>query len=167
MCELWDVYNKEKLALGKTVIRGNDCLPGEYHLVVLSIIVNSDFKLLMTKRSKEKKLPGKWETTAGSVIAGETSIDGMKRELNEEIGINIEVKMEDLIHSFIYEDGIFDVYYFIKDIELENTKLQETEVDEIKYVKYDEFSEMYKKNEIVENLSVIFELKKQGIITFG
>ena len=33
---------------------------------------------------------GKWEDTHGGVKAGEDSIDGIKRELKEELGINVD-----------------------------------------------------------------------------
>ena len=62
--------------------------PGEYHMAVIVVIVNSRGEVLLTRRAKEKDLcPGWWENTGGSVLAGETSLEAILRELREETGI--------------------------------------------------------------------------------
>lgn len=41
------------------------------------------------KRKSNKIHGGMWEATDGLVISGENSIQGIKRELQEEIGLNV------------------------------------------------------------------------------
>lgn len=88
--ELWDLYDRNRIPLGKTHVRGKKMKCGEYHLVVDIVSVNQDNKILITKRHPEKNYGGLWETTGGSAIAGETSINASVRELFEETGLKVK-----------------------------------------------------------------------------
>lgn len=88
--ELWDVYDINKRFTGKVIDRHSDerLKEGEYHLVVEAIIINSKGEILLNKRSKFKnKYPNMWESTAGSCIKGENSLQSMLREIREELGV--------------------------------------------------------------------------------
>ena len=57
MPELWDVYDRNKKKIGKTVERGINALKeGEYHIAVAGIILNSKNEILITKRAAHKEL---------------------------------------------------------------------------------------------------------------
>lgn len=57
--------------------------------VVHAIIKQGD-KFLLGKRSLAKRCgPGYWATIGGSVEAGESLEDGLRRECSEEIGVNV------------------------------------------------------------------------------
>ena len=59
--------------------------------IVLTGIVKDDNELLIVKRSENDDLyPGAWEFPGGHLENGETLKDGLKRELFEEIGFNID-----------------------------------------------------------------------------
>ncbi len=86
--EIWDVYDTNRNRTGKTVERKNVVLQkGEYHIVVTAIILNEKNEILISKRAPYKKHGGMWECNGGSVVAGETSIEGILREVKEELGI--------------------------------------------------------------------------------
>ena len=86
--ELWDLYDEHRAPLGRTHQRGLPLAPGEYHLAVIVVIVNSRGEVLLTRRSPEKAVcPGWWENTGGAVQAGETSRQAILRELEEETGL--------------------------------------------------------------------------------
>ncbi len=55
----------------------------------------------MTQRKLNKIKGGMWEPTTGLVISGETSKQGALRELNEEIGIELEEQDIDLVKEII------------------------------------------------------------------
>jgi 8-oxo-dGTP pyrophosphatase MutT (NUDIX family) len=57
----------------------------------LGIIVNNDNQILLLKRNPniEQWQPGKWALVGGSVEEGETPEEACKREIKEEIGLNI------------------------------------------------------------------------------
>ena len=67
---------------------GYEFKDGEYHVVVTGIIFNSKYEILISKRASWKKYGGLWECNGGSILAGETSLEGILRELKEELGIS-------------------------------------------------------------------------------
>ena len=80
--ELWDLYDKDRRPLGRTHQRGLPVPPGAYHLAVIVVILNPKGEVLLTRRAPEKDAcPGWWENTGGSVLAGETSLEAITREL--------------------------------------------------------------------------------------
>lgn len=87
--ELWDVYDKDRNKVGRTHLRGNTLENGDYHLVVHVWIVNSDGLILVSQRHPSKPFGNLWECVGGSVLAGESSLEGALREVNEEIGISL------------------------------------------------------------------------------
>ena len=55
-------------------------------------IFNNEGKLFITKRGKKAKNErGKWEIPGGGVEFGETFQEALKREMKEEIGVEIEI----------------------------------------------------------------------------
>lgn len=96
-------------------------------------ILNSNGQLLMQQRSLTKhNFPGMWDMTGGCVQAGETSLDAIKRELQEELGVVIkDTELEYLFRfpaSRNSKPMFLDVYILVKDIELESLQLQAEEV---------------------------------------
>ncbi len=56
-------------------------------------IFNTEGKLFITLRGKEAKNErGKWEISGGSVEFGETFQEAIKREIKEEVGVEVEYK---------------------------------------------------------------------------
>ena len=52
------------------------------------LILDSDYKILLSKRKKNKHLPGLWEFPGGKIEVGETPEIALKRELKEELNID-------------------------------------------------------------------------------
>lgn len=60
--------------------------------IVLTGILKSDDLLLIVKRNENDDLyPGAWEFPGGHLEDGETLLEGLKRELQEEIGFDKEI----------------------------------------------------------------------------
>ncbi|MEM5566641.1 (deoxy)nucleoside triphosphate pyrophosphohydrolase [Psychroserpens sp. AS72] len=59
---------------------------------VTCAIIHFGDKILAVQRSKNMKLPLKWEFAGGKIEEGESEIDCIKREIFEELNIQIEVK---------------------------------------------------------------------------
>lgn len=156
MGELWDVYDINKNKTGKIAERGVTKLQnGEYHIAVQAVIINSKGDILISKRAAYKKYGLMWELNGGSILKGETSIEGMIRELKEELGITV-----------ISEDAIFfkevrrerdesyikELWLFRKDIEIEEITFPDGEAIEAKWVTINQFIDMFNKEEIVPNV---------------
>jgi isopentenyldiphosphate isomerase len=148
--EYWDLYNNKRQKINKLHKRGEETKKGEYHIVVNIWIKNSENKLIITQRHPDKPFPLKWECSGGSVIAGEDSVTGALREVEEEIGIKLNPKNGQLIFTRQRESDFKDTYLFKENINIKNTKLQETEVVDIKMVTFNELKEMVNKREIAE-----------------
>ena len=58
--------------------------------VIAAIIVN-DGKVLITQRKPTDRFPNKWEFPGGTIEDGETPEECLKRELKEELDIDVDV----------------------------------------------------------------------------
>lgn len=82
MSELWDIYDIDKKKTGRTAKRDEyQFKEGEYHIVVTGIIMNSKNEILISKRAAHKECGLMWECNGGSILVGETSLEGIIREL--------------------------------------------------------------------------------------
>ncbi len=90
--ELWDLYNAHGQRTGQTLTRGEVIPDGLFHLVADIAVRHTDGSFLFTLRDCNKPVfPGKWEFGAGgSVVKGEEALDGARRELLEETGIEAD-----------------------------------------------------------------------------
>lgn len=69
------------------------------------ILFNS--KILVTQRAEKMSLPLKWEFPGGKIEEGENVIECIKREIKEEINIEIEVVKQ--LSNRIYNYGTFTI----------------------------------------------------------
>ena len=165
MAEKLDVYNIDKKRTGKVIERkqGVTLNKGEYIISAQCWTVNSEGKILLTQRSLNKNNGGKWEPTGGLVISGETSKQGIKRELKEEIGLDIEDDKIRLIKEIVEENeklNFFrDIYLIKEDINLDELSFDD-EVIDAKYVTIEEFSKMIENNESFEWLKYFLDVMK-------
>lgn len=58
-------------------------------LVAAAALVDSDNRVLLSKRPEGKQLAGLWEFPGGKVDPGETPEEALIRELDEELGIEV------------------------------------------------------------------------------
>lgn len=151
--EALDIYDKNRQLTGKTMNRNQGkiaLLDGEYVIQVKCWILNEENKVLLTQRRKDKYNGGMWEPTGGLVTSGETSIQAIKRELYEEIGIKVSDKDLELIKSFMDEHFFRDVYLIRNNIKIHDLKFVDREVVDAKYVTIDEFEKMLNEEQINE-----------------
>lgn len=96
--------------------------------IVLTGILKDNDEFLVVKRSENDELyPGAWEFPGGHLENGETLKEGLKRELTEEIGFNLE-----------FEPIITHYYDEIKD--KNNEMIHDLEIDFIINVNKSEFN---------------------------
>lgn len=167
MEELWDIYDINRKKIGKFARRDVDKLQaGEYHVVVTGIMINSRNEILIGKRAAHKTHPLMWECSGGSILAGETSLDGMLRELKEELGVEF-TKEEAIFLKEIRRDKIppdfKDLWIFHKDIDIQDLTFPDKEVIEAKWVTIKEFMRMYKNKEIVQSVDFGEEEYKEAL----
>ncbi len=142
--ELWDIYDRNGNATGRTKARGEALLDGEYHLGASLWIVNAKGELLIQKRAPGKRLhPNKWSITGGAVMAGENSSTACVREVAEEIGLELTVQDITFLSRYVGTDIIYDDYIVILDFALSDSVLQAEEVSEIKWASIGEIKTLF------------------------
>lgn len=163
--EIWDLFDRERNPLGNQHIRGQLMTAGEYHVVVEIFTFNRDGKLLVTQRDAAKTYPLLWECTGGSVTAGETSLIGAVRELEEETGIVADSKDLNHIGSLRKDNYFLDSYIWKSSRQLEPTdlKLQDGEVCSAKFVTVAEWEAMNNEKLVVPKVWERFKLYSSRI----
>jgi 8-oxo-dGTP diphosphatase len=74
---------------------------------VTCAIIIIDNKILVTQRSEKMKLPLKWEFPGGKLQENESEIECIKREIKEEL--NIEIDVINRLSNSIYDYGTFKI----------------------------------------------------------
>ena len=164
MSEFIDVYTNKKERTGKVIERKQGVLleEGEYIITVTCWIINHDGEILLTQRNAKKQYGGMWEPTTGVVISGESSLQGVLRELKEEIGLTINPSEIEFVKEMIEKRQDFsffrDVYFIKKDISIDTIHFLDGEVVNAKYVTIEELEKMIMDEEAFEYLQYFFEL---------
>ncbi|MBZ4681336.1 (deoxy)nucleoside triphosphate pyrophosphohydrolase [Thermodesulfobacterium sp.] len=77
---------------------------------VVAGFIEKDGKVLVVKRPTDKKRGGLWEFPGGKVEAGESLQEALKRELKEELGI--EVRVGEVLEKikYVYPDEEIELF---------------------------------------------------------
>lgn len=75
-------------------------------------VLEKEGKHFLVRQSKNKPLGGQWRHPGGSFLKGERDIDGVTRELKEEVGLDVDVIDKKPIHieKIDYKPGYFGFY---------------------------------------------------------
>lgn len=153
--ELRDLYDENKQLTGEKIYKGQDVPKGRYYITVVVFIQNNKNEFLLQKRVKKKD--GKWATTGGHPVSGETSKQGIITEIKEELGINIVEENVKLFKTIKTEDDFVDIYYLKEDIDINEIKIQKEEVEDVKWATIDEIQEMIQQEIFSESHKAFFE----------
>lgn len=127
--------------------------PQKTHMAVNILIVNGKGEVLVQQRSYAKKFGGGlWEVSAGGhVNAGEKPADAARRELFEELGIKVNLKLI-AKKLFRYEKQSELVYLFSGKYEGQFS-YDRNEIEELEWIKLDELEGfLRRKNNTLSNL---------------
>ena len=110
--ELLDIYDDNGNKTGRIIERGDKSVKlskNEHIAISVIFIENDNGEFLIQKTSKEKG--NIYSSTGGHVDSGETPITAIKREVKEELGIDIS---NDLIEEYGYKIYILfkEKYWF-------------------------------------------------------
>ena len=134
--EVWDILDKNGNPTGKTVVRGKRGLSkGEYHLVVHIWVIDKNGNFLIQRRSDDRPLmPGEWAATGGSAFSNESSRHAAKRELCEELGIDLDSGRFTLAKRMLRRFSITDVWAVRYDTDISKLVLQSDEVSQVNWL---------------------------------
>ncbi|MBI2029255.1 NUDIX domain-containing protein [Candidatus Gottesmanbacteria bacterium] len=122
-------------------------------------IIQKDNHFLLVKRSKkETHAPGKWSLVGGKVENPSAILpvleDTLRREIKEEVNIEVENEMKYLTSSFFTTDdkkSVIDIVFLCKYKSGQLSLVDRNELSEIKWMSYEE---------IMENQEIISFTKK-------
>ena len=121
----------------------NNVPNGCYISVVGVVIINENDEILLQKRSRFKRAnPSKWGICGGKVDLGETPLEAGIRETLEEIGILLNREELKFLTMDTNEKLHFTVYYVRRNVDVNECKLQEEELEEVKYFKIEELEDL-------------------------
>ena len=155
--EYLDLYDENQNLIGEKILRNKDMKPkiGKYIKIVIVFIKNDEDKFLIQKTSKQKG--SVWATTGGLVSSGYTSDETIVKEIGEELGLIVDFNELKHICTEKREFSFQDVYYLEKNINIEDIKIQEEEVEFVKWLSIDEIKELIKNNEFRKGNIEAFE----------
>ncbi len=88
-------------------------LPGRRRIaVVAAVLQQPDGCFLLAQRPPGKVYAGYWEFPGGKVEAGESPLQALRRELHEELGIDVTEAYPWLIREFDYEHADVRLHFF-------------------------------------------------------
>lgn len=82
------------------------------HVRVVGAMIERNGRYLITQRPPTASLPLLWEFPGGRVEEGESDEDALRRELREEMAIEVEVGEETMFVSHAYPDYDIDFRVF-------------------------------------------------------
>ena len=132
-----DVWMMPVIAMEDTTINKNDRI---CQFRIEKIQPGIDF--VEVERLGNKNRGGMWEDTHGGVQSGETSMQAMRRELKEEIGLDVKEEELKLVRSLKRKNIYRDCYVLFKDIDIKDISFNDNEVMDCKYVSLEKFEEM-------------------------
>ena len=163
--ELNDVYDKDRNLTGAVHKRGTPWKAGQYGLVVCVWVYDDAGHLLLTRRAPGKSFAGTWENSGGAAKAGESSLQAIRRELQEETGIQAEEAELRYMGSDKDRNTHYDFYCLRRNIPIEQVMLQPGETDAVQWASLADIHKLIEQKQICKVIARQFlrqepELKK-------
>lgn len=115
-------------------------------------------QFLMQKRSMRKKVyPGRWSVTGGAVDLGESTVDAVYRECKEELGIDVNPDKVELMMSVKRKNVFVDIFLDKENWNINDLKLQEEEVDDVKWFERKELKTIIEGRETSDSIIKYFD----------
>ena len=165
--ELVDLYNEDRLPLGRTAERSACRGAGEYRTVVHVCVFDRRGRMLIQRRAPEKFIwPDLWDVSVGGgVDAGETSRQGAEREFREELGVSLDLEGLRPSVTVNFDGGFDDFYLLTRDLNLEDLTLQKEEVKDVRWAAPEEVLDMAEQGTFIPYpksfLQFLFDMRAQ------
>lgn len=162
--EMIDLITQEGSLTGKVAERKQIHREGLLHhasgLIILRKIIGRGYEILSQQRSyKKDKNAGLWDLSAsGHVPSGQSPLESLNREIEEELGLFIKEDLH-LLGKFwrhekhgenFIENELDYIYILIKDVDIEDIKVQEEEVEEVDWLSIEDFKKKLITHEAVQ-----------------
>lgn len=144
MAEIIDLYNVDREPTGLTAVRGEPLPPGTFRMVVHVCIFNSKGEMLIQRRADDiAHWPSYWDVSVGGgARTRDTSRGAAHREIQEELGLDIDFNDKRPVITVNFSDGFDDFYTLETDISVDDLCLQREEVAAARWANRDEIEAM-------------------------
>lgn len=175
MPEMIDVLDENGVKTGRVATREQVHREGLWHRCIVVAILNDKNEILLQQRSHNKeKNADMWDiSVAGHISAGQDSLSAAAREINEEVSVNLGryIDISDFRYMFChrgeqeYENGIIERQFYDffilrqPNLHLEDIKMQESEVQAIKFCTMSELRTLISNHELVERDAIYAALE--------
>ncbi len=141
--EFFDLYDRNRQRIGKTLVRGASAPEGTYRLAVHVCLFDRNKQMLIQHRQPfKRKWSGLWDlSAAGSAVSGEDSHVAAERETMEELGVCIDLSNIQPALTVHWSKGFDDVYILTLQRH-PSLRLQAEEVMEAKWASREEILQM-------------------------
>lgn len=153
--EIRDVYDINKNLTGETYKKGEKLTEGKYALIVITFIQNSKGEFLIQYTSEAKG--HEWSSTGGHPKSGESSRKGIRTEVLEELGVDIDENEFEFVTTLFRGPGFFDIYYVKKDIDIKDIVVQDNEVEKVKWATVNEIDHMIENGEFQKTHTLAYK----------
>ena len=172
--ELIDVLDENGIKTGEIFSRDEIHKRGLWHRAIVVAIINEKNEVLLQQRAANKeKNAGMWDiSVAGHITTKQDALSAAAREINEEVSVNLgyNIDIKDFRYMFSYrtqqkysqdfiENQFYDFFILRKEnLKIEDIKIQESEVQAVKFVNINELLKMQEEKKIVDRKPVYDEL---------
>ena len=154
--EFFDVYNDKKEKTGEKLPRkGSFLKEGQYQLIVLALL---------------KWAAGDWEVSGGGVQSGETSFEGVCREVREETGIDVSHAEGGCVYTYSNVDlkrgdnYFVDIYHFHLDFDEKDVCLQKSEAIGFQIVPFAEIRKLAEAGKFLHYTRILEAFDSEGYV---
>ena len=139
--EYLQVFDEKKKALKDKVSRDEKYnLPdGKHFMIVLIFIENENGKFLLQKTSKARN--SCIATTGGHVTYGDSALETVVKECKEELGIDLSEDEISYVDTVLFKNAFIETFY---------TKMEDEEVESVRWYTQDEISIFIENNQLRE-----------------
>lgn len=172
--EYFDILNEDGSITSQKSSRRDVHLHGYFHSGIMVFIIDENFNVLIQKRVNTKDSnPGKWDVScAGHVQSGEEYLFAAKRELFEELGLNIDIEQLTFIgktrisysaifHNEVFYENELDKIFIYKTTSSTQLTLQPEEVAAVRWITVAELINLF-----IKNTTCIFESALESFLEY-
>ena len=154
--ELLGLFDNSGIFLNKSIVRGDKNFNDGENIKLTTVWIKCGDKYLVQKCSKQKG--GEYAISGGHVSFGNSSKEQAVIELNEELGLEIDINSLKFLGNIYRSHAIFDVH-IIEDDNLSSIsfKLQESEVEAVYWMTKEQINQLILNNEFRSSSKEQFE----------
>jgi len=160
------VVNEKGFPIGEATVEECHKGNGLKHLAFVVFIFNSKGEVLIQKRAKNKRFSKYWEVPASHFFKNEDWKESIKKTLKRELGIDENLTLKELF-AFSYfvkndtNDEVENEYCFVYACKYDGKIIpNEEEVEEVKFVNFEELNNIISNEKVAEWLKKPFLLLK-------